>query len=94
MGVLAPSEGSERLSAAQRLSEAHRLSEAWRLSEARRLSATNAADILARARAERGAASLGVHEVSWRQSTSSGQHESDAIAHADRASLASWSAPT
>ena len=32
MGALAPSEGSERLSAAQRLSEAHRLSEARRLS--------------------------------------------------------------
>lgn len=90
-GALAPSEGSERLRAAPRPSEAHWLSEVRRLSEARRLSATNAADILERARAERGAASLvGVHELSLRQSTSSVQHEGDA--QVDRASLAGWSA--
>ena len=44
--------------------------------------------MLARARAERGATPLGSHEVSLRRSSI---HEGDAIAQADRASLASWS---
>ena len=77
-GSTGRSEGSEQLSETQHLSET------------RRLSQTTAGDMLARARAERGAAPLSEIEGSLRRS--SAMHEGDAIAQADRASLASWSA--
>ena len=77
-GATGRSEGSEPLSETQHPSET------------RRLSQTTAGDMLARARAERGATPLSSIEGNLRRS--SDVHEGDAIAQADRASLASWSA--
>ena len=65
------------------------------ISDSRRLSETTAGDMLARARADRGATPLGDSyrgspDASYRRG-SWASLEGDAIAQADRASLASWS---